>query len=259
MSRGAEWVQSAARYWFWVLMGATCVGTAAMWWAMPPERNVPEVLPARPARAQALESETSQDRPWAKRSTPPGSGAREEQHSKQAFIDPAAGNQAPEPALPDPVASVGVPWQAPEAPGKLLEGPAESKASGNPKSGESPFAGNWFYLPRAGEAANLGEYPAVYIEFLLAQEDGELVGSYHAKYQVRDKAIWPEVALRIRSRAPSGESTRAEWTDRSGAKGVLEMALRSPGLMSVTWWTTEFAARPQLTSGSALLVRQQAP
>jgi hypothetical protein len=39
----------------------------------------------------------------------------------------------------------------------------------------------------------------------------------------------------------------------------METTLRAPGLMTVAWWTTEFAHQPQLTSGSALLVRQQAP
>jgi hypothetical protein len=36
------------------------------------------------------------------------------------------------------------------------------------------------------------------------------------------------------------------------------MTLRAPGLMSVSWWTTKFARQPELTSGSAVLVRQQA-
>jgi hypothetical protein len=35
--------------------------------------------------------------------------------------------------------------------------------------------------------------------------------------------------------------------------------LRRPGLMSVAWWTTEFGRQLQLTSGSAVVVRQQAP
>jgi hypothetical protein len=68
------------------------------------------------------------------------------------------------------------------------------------------------HLPQAGETTDFGDHPAVYIEFLLAEESGDLVGSYHAQYQVPDKAISPEVALRIRSRAPLGKSTRAQWT-----------------------------------------------
>lgn len=270
---GGEWVQSVVRYWFWVLMGAACAGTAAVWWALPLERNVIEAMPAHPGRAQVLETDAAQNLPKPDRSAPPALQAQRDPQPEQELPDPPARSQEAEPAFPDPVASAKVQPQAPEAPGKALEAPgkmleapgnaleapAESGARAAEKSDGSPFAGSWLYLPQAGETTDLGEYPAVYIEFLVAEERGDLVGSYRARYKVPDKAISPEIALQIRGRAVEGQSTRAEWTSSSGAKGVLEMTLRAPGLMNAAWWTTEFAPQPQLTSGSALLVRQQAP
>jgi hypothetical protein len=136
---------------------------------------------------------------------------------------------------------------------------AEAKTGADARGEEWRFAGNWLYTPEAGEATGAGAYPAVYVELLLAEENGDLVGRYRAKYKVPDQAISPEVDLRIRGRAAEGKVVRAEWSSGSGAKGVVEMTLRRPGLMGVAWWTTEFGRQLQLTSGSAVLVWQQAP
>jgi hypothetical protein len=260
VSRAAECVRSAARYWFWVLLGSTCVAMATMWWVMPSERNVPEVLPVRPARAQmqvpVLEGAVPRNEPKRNGGVPAKERPREEQYPPQAFVDPPARDQDAEPAIPYPLMSAEVKLQTPEPPAKALEAPSESKASADPKSEEPRFAGTWLYTPpQEGETTDRGAYPAVYVEFLLAEENGDLVGSYRAKYRVPDKAISPEVVLRIRGRTPLGKSVHTDWSSSNGAKGVLEMTLRSPGLMSVAWWTTEFG-QLQLTSGSAVLVRQ---
>lgn len=270
VSRAAEWVQAAARYWFWVLVGTTFAGTTAVWWAMSPGRSVTEAPPVQAAvQAPVVEGAVPREKPKRNRGVPAKGRAREEGDPPPALADPAfterprspaARNQGTEPAFPDAVTAAGVKLQAAERPGEAVEArPAELKASAGPKSDESRFAGNWLYTPQAGETTDPGAYPAVYAELLLAEENGDLVGRYRAKYKVADKAISPEVELRIRGRAPLGKQVRAEWSSGNGAKGVLEMTLRRPGLMGVTWWTTEFGRQLQLTSGSAVLVWQQAP
>jgi curved DNA-binding protein CbpA len=266
--RGAEWVQAAARYWFWVLVGTAFAATVAVWWAMSPGRSVTEAPPVRAAvQAPVQEGAVPQDEPKRNRGVPAKERAREELDPPRTLAErpfterprsPAARNQGTEPAFPDAVTAAGVKLQAAEPREEAVEArPVEFKARADAKSEEPRFAGNWLYTPQAGETTDPGAYPAVYAELLLAEENGDLVGRYRAKYKVGDKPISPEVVLRIRARAPLGKQVRAEWSSGNGAKGVLEMTLRRPGLMSVAWWTTEFGRQQQLTSGGAVLVLQQ--
>jgi hypothetical protein len=253
VARGSGWVQTVAQYWFWVLLGTTAAVTVAVWWAVPPERSVTEAPPVR-------EGIAPRDEPKRNKSVPAKRMAREEHYPPRSFVDPAPRSQEARPAFPDPVIPPAVKRQAPVRPGELTQPqPVELERKVDRTSGESRFAGNWLYTPQAGETADPSAYPAVYVEFLLAEDNGDLVGTYRAKYKVLDKAISPEVLLRIRGRASAGRSVSAGWSSGDGAKGVLEMTLTSPGLMSVAWWTTEFGRQLQLTSGSAVLVRQQAP
>jgi len=95
------------------------------------------------------------------------------------------------------------------------------------------------------------------VELLLTEQKGDLVGRYRARHKVSDRAVPAEVDLKIRGAAPSGRAGRAEWVSGNGAKGVMEMTLRGPGLMSVAWWATELGRGDELSSGSAVLVWQQ--
>ena len=307
VSRWTEWVQLAVRYWIWVLVGTTCVGTAAVWWAMAPERSVTrqlsrkvsitqrspsgraravatrplspkrsvrrshramapersatEVLPA--AAAQVPAPVVPEAAPLEKRKGKGAGRAREKAHEAQDAPLPAAEAatvaQGEGAASSGPAISAGVELRAPVVPEQATEAAwAEPSTKPNPKTEEWRFAGNWLYVPQAEGAAGTA-YPAEYVELLLTEENGDLVGRYRAKHKVSDKAVPGEVDLRIRGAAPSGRKGRAEWTSGSGAKGVMEMTLRRPGLMNVAWWTTEFGRREELTSGSAVLVWQQAP
>jgi hypothetical protein len=117
-----------------------------------------------------------------------GAKPREKRSSAAAFVDLAARAEAAEPAFLDPVATPGVGVPAPEPPPEALAAPgAEPSKSAVPLPDRSPFAGSWVYAPQAGEKTDPGAYPAVYVEFLLAEESGDLVGSYRAEYKVPDK------------------------------------------------------------------------
>jgi hypothetical protein len=49
------------------------------------------------------------------------------------------------------------------------------------------------------------------------------------------------------------------WASEDGAQGEAELTLRSTNQLNVTWWTTVFGRRAALSSGMAVLTRQQAP
>jgi len=78
-------------------------------------------------------------------------------------------------------------------------------------------------------------YAPTYIEFLVTEDDGELEGDYRARYKAPEQAISPEVVFRASGRPQPGKPARLAWTSEDGAKGEVEMTLRSSGLMNVTW------------------------
>jgi hypothetical protein len=123
----------------------------------------------------------------------------------------------------------------------------------------SGFDGEWLLSTDAREPGNAGTYPAKYVELRLRQEGGMLTGDYRAVHTVLDKAISPEVAFRVRGESPAGNSGKLHWESSSGAKGELDLTLRSSGQMQVKWWTTQFGTQESLGSGMAVLVRLKTP
>jgi curved DNA-binding protein CbpA len=134
----------------------------------------------------------------------------------------------------------------------------ESRAERTDAASREPsFSGNWFYAPEFGEKADVGSYSAQYIEFILVEDSGNIVGNYRAEYKVPDKAIHPEVVFHAQGKADGGKAARMSWSSKDGAKGEVELTLRSPNLMRVVWWTSEFGSRAALASGEAWLIRQR--
>jgi hypothetical protein len=127
------------------------------------------------------------------------------------------------------------------------------------RSGASRFEGEWLYSADKREDDNAGPYPAKYVEFRLRQEGGILTGDYRALHIVLDKAISPEVVFRVHGEPPAGNSGKLNWESGSGAKGELDLTLRSPNQMQVKWWTTQFGSQEALGSGMAVLVRLKTP
>ena len=105
-----------------------------------------------------------------------------------------------------------------EAPASIT-GAVQKGAAGR----EPSFAGNWFYSPEFGEKADAGSYPAQYIEFILVEDNGNLVGNYRAKYRVPDKAILPEVLFHAQGRPDGRKATRMSWSSKDGARGAVEL------------------------------------
>lgn len=158
-------------------------------------------------------------------------------------------NQPPPPNL---IAVAEVPRVAPE--------PAKAEtSSSNAGVHELSFAGNWFYAPEPAAKTDPNLFPATSVEFILAEENGNLVGDYRAKYRVPDQAISPEVQFRVQGKPSNGKSCRLTWTSDDGARGEAELRLSASNRMNVTWWTTVFGRRAALSSGMAVLSRQQAP
>jgi hypothetical protein len=273
---GYQLLHFGLRHWFWVLIGLAVVGVGL--WCIgqsAPEaaRVVPKHktdLPDRPAAGRPgdevppLPSSGNASRSAAPHaaSTAPREAPRpdprqtaignDEAAAEPNPPEPSGSSPATDPLPPNPIAATGPPRVAPET--AKVEPPRSISATH-----EVSFAGNWFYAPETAAKADPNLYPATYVEFILAEENGSLVGSYRAKYRIPDQAISPEVQFRVQGKSPNGKSCKLTWTSDDGAQGEAELTLRSSNQMNVTWWTTVFGRRAALSSGTAALIRQQAP
>lgn len=266
------------RHWFWVLIGLVVVGVGI--WCM--EQRNPEAAQAVPSQNEAVPDGVGAGRPGgeaplesaanvsqpapppaasiaphvAPHEVPPPSArravTRDEAAAAPAPPEPAHSFPAKEPLPPNPI--------APAEPARvILEAPKVEPPRPTPKANEVSFAGNWFYAPETAGKADPNLYPATYVEFILAEEDGSLVGNYRAKYRIPDQAISPEVQFRAQGKSSTRKSCKLTWASDDGAQGEAELTLRSSNQMNVTWWTTVFGRRAALSSGMAVLIRQQAP
>lgn len=123
----------------------------------------------------------------------------------------------------------------------------------SPKSPPAALTGKWLYVPRDAESpTNL--YPAQYIEMRIQDQGGVLRGKYYAKYKVRDRAIWPEMAFQFEGKA--GDSTSVlTWSSTFGSRGELRLKRVTEESLEASWVTTEFGRMDVLASGSAILYR----
>lgn len=270
MAREASLVaQFALRYWAMILIGAVVLGAAALsallhgnseafpapqTAAVQPQTQTP-VAARRVARApQALppppdpaveEQPPSALPPPPRRSSAVGASA----NSLKTTI-PAAGTPA---TTPEPVDTGKPVTTASEA---ATQEPAPARSSPAPVAS---FSGNWLYTTDLAAPQESDGYRAMYVELLLAENDGALSGNYRARYVVPDKAISPQVAFHLQGRANSERKARVQWSSASGARGEAELSLSAPGIMEFHWWSTELGEQPGLSSGTAKLVRQRTP
>jgi hypothetical protein len=122
------------------------------------------------------------------------------------------------------------------------------------------LSGHWLYAVNTRDLQTPGVYPPEFIELFLSESNGALSGRYWARYRIPNKAVSPEVQFRIDGTSEGDAAANAAtvtWVSDDGAKGKLKMTLRNLNSMEVSWWTSEFGRRTALTSGTALLVRQQ--
>jgi curved DNA-binding protein CbpA len=255
-AKQAAWKQAAVRHWFYILIGLAWLATAVAWYAVPRAPSpapIPAAAPeedAAPAKSAVAGEKPPRTSPTSRR-TAKRPAEKPKRAARAAAVQPATPQQSA------PAAHFSASLPPPEPVPEPVSGLPETRgASPIARPPGSPFAGSWLYTPQSTERAIPGRYRALYIECLLREEAGEIVGTYRAKYKVPDQAISPEVAFRVRGATPAGTSGRVVWTASDGARGMIELTLRSPGSLDVVWWTTVAGRRPALSSGEAVLIRQ---
>jgi len=253
-----ELVQAAVRHWFWVLLATMTVGMG-VWYGLARVTDAPPESAATEHATPSAGPVVTPAEPTAERK--PRVKAPEVPAARRAPSAPPAGD--PESQEPDPAVTAPPPPQAPPEPATVEAASVPPMPNARPadvvRGDASRFDGDWLLSADARGPGNAGTYPAKYVELRLRQEGGILTGDYRALHTVLDKAISPEVAFRVRGESPAGNSGKLHWESSSGAKGELDLTLRSPGQMQVKWWTTQFGTQESLGSGMAVLVRLKTP
>jgi hypothetical protein len=255
-----ELLQTVVRHWFWVLLGSTTIGMGT-WYGFARGADAPRAhAAAESARAAAGPAVTElQQAPEGRRPLKTAETTGTRNVGQTLPLRPTvseAREPVPSVTLPMPVETpADVATVQPGAGRAAQKWPAEAVSNGD----ESPFTGEWLYAADGQKEDRAGSYPARYVEFRLRTEGGTLVGDYRAVHTLVDKAISPEVVLRVRGESPSGNAATLDWESSAGARGQLELTLRSPNQLQVKWWTTQFGRQEALSSGMAVLMRLRTP
>jgi hypothetical protein len=255
-----ELLQTVVRHWFWVLLGSTTIGMGA-WYGFARAADAPRGLTAaETARAAAAAAVTrvehAPERSLPVKTPETALGRHVGLTTPLRPIVSQAGEAGPGATTPTPVET---PDEAatvePGAETAAQKWLAEAARNGD----ESPFAGEWLYAADGQKEDRAGSYPARYVELRLRREGVTLVGEYRAVHTLVDKAISPEVLLRVRGESPKENAGTLDWESSVGARGQLELMLRSPNQLQVKWWTTQFGRQEALSSGMAVLMRLRTP
>jgi curved DNA-binding protein CbpA len=150
------------------------------------------------------------------------------------------------PAITPPVAPVTVREPVPEAP-KHWTIPTRRD-----------LVGSWYYAISKPEPAGRGLYPPEYIEAVIREESGYLVGRYRARYRVVDQAISPEVYFQFTGKT-SPNAARLTWLGSGGSRVEVSLRLLTQNTIEIAWIANQLGTSLGLGSGTAVLVRRQEP
>lgn len=161
----------------------------------------------------------------------------------------------PKPAPPQPVpAPVVSPQNTPAVASSPLNKPPVAAAVVPVAS--SPFEGEWVYAPPKPEKRKAGLYPPDFIELKFFRAQGELHGTYRARYQVDQTRadISPDVSFQLTAQEVNAKTLN--WESANGSKGWLTIRPLDKSTIKVQWQTTVYSKQPGLTAGVATLVRR---
>jgi len=123
---------------------------------------------------------------------------------------------------------------------------------------ESPgLSGTWYFAKTRSDAPT-DLYPPEYIEVVIHEVNGVLMGRYRARFIVSDRAISPEVVFQFQGR-PGSDSSRIPWTGPGGAKGEVKLKLLTANSMEVAWVAHDLGTSLGLAYGTAVLIRAAGP
>jgi len=119
------------------------------------------------------------------------------------------------------------------------------------------LAGFWFYTPpkkpEKGQAQPL--YRPEFIEATIIEENGVVKGKYRSRFQVTDRAAYPEVDFTFTG-TPNGVTLTCPWVGQGGARGEVTMKMTSENSLRLDWAASEMGSQLAMASGTAILTRR---
>ena len=111
--------------------------------------------------------------------------------------------------------------------------------------------GIWVYVMDPRNKPAQWAYAAAYVELKLQERDGELLGSYRARYKITDKPLHPELAFRS-----SGQTQKTEFELSAGKPhGQIHLILQQDNVMEASWKIIDEGSVAGLAAASATLIR----
>jgi curved DNA-binding protein CbpA len=151
------------------------------------------------------------------------------------------------PAVLRPVAAPPVPVKPPN--------PPNSQPAAAATIPGTRWSGSWIYHRASSGNKDKGLFPPEFIETVITEEKGRIRGQYHARFQVADPGISPQVDFRFEGKV-SGPSGQFPWTGPGGAKGEVKLRLVSDATIEIIWSATSLGKSMGLASGTAVLNRK---
>jgi curved DNA-binding protein CbpA len=118
----------------------------------------------------------------------------------------------------------------------------------------NPIAGSWTYRKPAMPPKNKDLYPPEFIETTITEENGQLRGTYHARYQVPNRPVSPEVSFQFAGKM-SGDSGSLPWNGVGGSKGEVTLKLTADHSLKVDWTASQLGPLG-FYRGTAVLVKK---
>ncbi|MBL8216819.1 MAG: J domain-containing protein [Bryobacterales bacterium] len=155
------------------------------------------------------------------------------------------------------------PLPEPEMPGGVIQAPAPVSGSQvelrEPEGPADPgLVGTWYFAGRRQSGASKTLYAAEYIEAVVEDDNGLLLGRYRARYRIPDRAISPEVQFTFEGRG-SKETGNFLWRGSDGSQGEMRLTLLTPNTVELAWVASSLGKSMGLGSGKAVLVRRLDP
>jgi len=162
---------------------------------------------------------------------------KEDRRKEVAFIPPSESARPPEishqPVLPPPP-------------------PVQAAQPQRPP--RNPIAGTWFYRPADSPAKNKELYPPEFIETSISEDNGEVRGTYRARYHVVDKPVPPEVNFQFAGKL-IGDSGSVPWSGNGGSRGEVTFRLMADHSLKVDWVASQLG-QLGFYKGTAVLVKR---
>ncbi len=155
---------------------------------------------------------------------------------------------------PEPKQEFKAPPEQPVAVAKSTPPPSPAPAPAPPVVVRNPIAGSWVYQKPAVPPKNKDLYPPEFIETVITEENGQVHGTYRARYHVPNRPVSPDVSFQFAGRV-SGDSGILPWSGTGGARGEVTLKLTADHALRVDWTASQLGTLG-FYRGTAVLVKK---